>query len=67
MGETTVLNRVPTDSELKEAIAEKEQEIKFLKNLLKLNDAGREQALVYMFGLTHFAKYRKSTDNYRNK
>lgn len=63
MEKMTVLNRVPTDDELKEAIAEKEREIKFLQNLLKLNDAGREQALIYMFGLTHFEKYRKSTGN----
>ena len=60
MRETTILSRVPTDSELKEAIKEKERELKFLKNILKLNDAGREQALIYMFGLTHFEKYLKS-------
>lgn len=59
MRETTILSRVPTDSELKEAIEEKEQEIKFLQNLLKLNGAGREQVLIYMFGLTHFEKYLK--------
>lgn len=55
----TVLDRVPTDDELIEAIAEKEQDIEFLQKLLKLNDAGREQVLIYMFGLLHFAKYRK--------
>lgn len=54
-----VLDRVPTDDELIEAIAEKEQDIKFLQKLLELNDAGREQVLIYMFGLLHFAKYRK--------
>ena len=55
----TVLDRVPTDDELIEAIAEKEQDIEFLLKLLELNDAGREQVLIYMFGLSHFAKYRK--------
>lgn len=55
----TVLSRVPTDDELKEAIEETEWTLEFLKNLLKLNDAGREQALIYMFGLTHFEKYLK--------
>lgn len=54
-----VLDRVPTDDELIEAIAEKEQDIEFLQKLLELNDAGREQVLIYMFGLSHFAKYRK--------
>lgn len=54
-----VLDRVPTDDELIEAIAEKEQDIEFLQKLLKLNDEGREQVLIYMFGLLHFAKYRK--------
>ncbi len=55
----TVLSRVPTDDELKEAIEETQMTLEFLKNLLKLNDAGREQALIYMFGLTHFEKYLK--------
>ena len=55
----TVLSRVPTDDELKEAIEETQMTLEFLKNLLKLNDAGREQALIYMFGVTHFEKYLK--------
>lgn len=55
----TVLSRVPTDNELKEWIAKKEEELKFLQSLLKLNDIGREKALIYMFGLLHFEKYRK--------
>lgn len=55
----TVLSRVPTDDELKEAIEETQMTLEFLKNLLKLNDAGREQALIYMFGLMHFEKYLK--------
>lgn len=59
MRKMTVLSRVPTDEELKEMIAETERTLEFLKNLLKLNDAGREQALIYMFGLTHFEKYLK--------
>lgn len=65
--EMTVLSRAPTDDELKEAIEETQMTLEFLKNLLKLNDTGREQALIYMFGLTHFEKYRKSTGNYRNR
>ena len=67
MKKMTVLDRVPTDDELKETIAEMEQGIEFMKKLLKLNDAGREQALIYMFGLMHFTKYREITGNYRNK
>ena len=59
MREITILSRVPTDAELKEAIEETERTLEFLKNLLKLNDAGREQALIYMFGVTHFEKYLK--------
>lgn len=53
------ISRVPTDDELKEWIEELEFEIEFLKNLLKMNDVGREEALIYMFGLLHFEKYRK--------
>lgn len=53
------ISRVPTDDELKERIEELEFEIEFLKNLLKMNDVGREEALIYMFGLLHFEKYRK--------
>ena len=55
----TDLTRVPTDNELKEWIAKKEEELRFLQSLLKLNDIGREKALIYMFGLLHFEKYRK--------
>ena len=47
------------DDGLKKAIKETEQTLKLLKILLKLNDAGRERVLIYMFGLTHFAKYRR--------
>lgn len=55
----SVVSRLPTDEEIIKEIEGLELTLKFLKNLLKLNDAGREQALIYMFGLTHFEKYVK--------
>lgn len=55
----SVVSRLPTDEEITKEIEGLELTLKFLKNLLKLNDAGREQALIYMFGLTHFEKYVK--------
>ena len=55
MEQISVISRLPTDEEIEGL----ELTLKFLKNLLKLNDAGREQALIYMFGLTLFEKYEK--------
>ena len=55
----SVVSRLPTDEEITKEIEGLELTLKFLKNLLKLNDAVREQALIYMFGLTHFEKYVK--------
>ncbi len=55
----SVISRLPTDEEIIEEIEGLELTLKFLKNLFKLNDAGREQVLIYMFGLTHFEKYVK--------
>ena len=55
----SVISQLPTDEEIIEEIEGLEMILKFLKNLLKLNVAGREQALIYMFGLTHFEKYVK--------
>lgn len=57
MEQISVISRLPTDEEITKEIEGLELTLKFLKNLLKLNDAGREQALIYMFGLTHFEKY----------
>ncbi len=34
-------------------------ELRFYKNLLKLNQKGREEALIYMFGLTQLEKYTR--------
>lgn len=34
-------------------------QLQFYKNLLKLNQEGREKALIYMLGLTHLEKYTR--------
>jgi hypothetical protein len=51
--------KIPTDVEIKEMIKETEKELEILKNLLKLNEKGREEAVIYICGLTHLKKYRK--------
>lgn len=51
---------IPTDAEIKEMIKETEKQLEILKNLLKLNEKGREEAIIYMCGLTHLKKYRKA-------
>lgn len=55
-----------TDDEIKFLINDTEHKIEglmmqlqFYKNLLKLNQEGREEALIYMFGLTHLEKYTR--------
>ena len=51
---------VPTDAEIKEMIKETEMQLEILKGLLKLNEKGREEAVIYICGLTHLKKYRKA-------
>lgn len=53
------LSMPPTDEDIDAMIDELQYAINYLKNLKKLNSKGREAALIYMFGLTHFQKYRK--------
>ena len=55
-----ILNDIQSDEEIKEKIEELESAIQFLQGLLKLNRAGREQAMIYMLGMAHLKKYRKS-------
>jgi len=50
---------IPTDSEIKESIQELELQLDILKDLLKLNEKGREEAVIYICGLAHLKKYRK--------
>lgn len=60
MSDTEIL----TDDEIKFLINTTEHkieglkmELQFYKNLLKLNQKGREEALIYMLGLTQIEKY----------
>lgn len=51
---------IPTDAEIKEMIKETEMQLEILKGLLKLNEKGREEAVIYICGLTHLKKYWKA-------
>lgn len=44
---------IPNDAEIKKMIEETEIQ-------LKLNERGREEAIIYICGLTHLKKYRKA-------
>lgn len=66
-GRTESTERIPTDAQIKkeiaqtkEAIKESERKLRFLENMLTLNEKGREATLVYTFGLMCFKKYRKA-------
>lgn len=50
---------IPTDNQIKDVIKSLRLDLDFFESLLKLNDKGREEALIYMYGLTHLKKYRK--------
>ena len=51
---------IPTDAEIKEMIKETEKQLELLKGLLKLNEKGQEEAVIYICGLTHLKKFRKA-------
>lgn len=51
---------IPTDKELIEAIEDSKLTLKILENMLKLNDAGREKVVIYMFGLLNFDEFRRT-------
>lgn len=54
------IDHIPTDGEIIDIINAIERDLGFFKNLLKLNEKGRKEALIYMFGLLHFPEYRYS-------
>lgn len=51
---------IPTDTEIEKMIEETEIQLRILRNLLKLNERGREKVIIYICGLTHLKKYRKA-------
>lgn len=51
---------IPTDEELIEAIEDSKLQLKILENMLKLNDAGREKVVIYMFGLLNFDEFKRT-------
>ena len=51
---------IPTDEELNEAIKGLKLELAILENMLKLNDKGREETVIYMFGLLNFDEFRRT-------
>ena len=51
---------IPTDEELKEGIEDLKLQLQILENMLKLNDAGREKAVIYMVGLLSFDEFRRA-------
>lgn len=50
---------IPTDEELKESIEDLKLQIQILENMLKLNGAGRKEAVIYMTGLLNFDEFRR--------
>lgn len=52
---------IPTDKELKEGIEDLKLQLQILENMLKLNDAGREKAVIYMAGLLSFDEFRQTS------
>lgn len=63
MSETIeMIDRIPTDGEIIDIINSIKMELKFFENLLKLNEKGRKEALIYMCGLLHFQEYNYSAE-----
>lgn len=50
---------IPTDKELNETIKDLKLQLAILENMLKLNDEGREKAVIYIFGLLNFDEFRR--------
>ena len=50
---------IPTDEELKEGIEDLKLQLQILENMLKMNDAGRKEAVIYMTGLLNFDEFRR--------
>ena len=51
---------IPTNEELNEAIKDLRLDLAILENMLKLNVKGREEVVVYMFGLLNFDEFRRT-------
>ena len=52
-------NTIPTNAEIIEEIKTIDSYKQFLENLLKLNDEGKELAMIYLLGISQLEKYRK--------
>ena len=50
---------IPTDKELNETIKDLKLQLAILENMLKLNDEGREKAVIYIVGLLNFDEFRR--------
>lgn len=53
---------IPTDEELNETIKNLKFYLEFMEEMLKLNDRGRKEIIIYMFGLLTFDEFRKEAD-----
>ena len=51
---------IPTDEELKEGIEDLKLQLQILENMLKLNDAGRKEVVIYMSGMLNFDEFRQT-------
>lgn len=58
MNEDDIIDHIPTDGEIIDIIESLKKELRYFESLLKLNKAGRKEALIYMCGLLHFPEYR---------
>lgn len=52
-------NTIPTNAEIIEEIKTIDSYKQFLESLLKLNDKGKELAMIYLLGISQLEKYRK--------
>lgn len=52
-------NKIPTTEEILSEIESVTFYIEWLEGLLKLNEKGREQAIIHTLGLTQLEKYTK--------
>lgn len=53
------INKIPTDEEILSEIQKLTLCVKWLKGLLKLNEEGRELAIIHLLGISQLEKYTK--------
>lgn len=53
------INKIPTDEEILSEIESLTSYTKWLKGLLKLNEEGRELAIIHLLGISQLEKYTK--------